>query len=96
MPLILNECLTVPSRNKYLEGYSFSVIFPINPFYYFPFAFHGITRSIKGGPVLKTDGNFLAKYICNNDPSNISARAKLAQTRWVIFENITQAIFPNF
>ena len=39
MPLILNECLTVPSRNKYLEGYSLFVIFLINLFYYFSFVF---------------------------------------------------------
>ena len=37
--LILNECLTVPSRNKYLEGYSLFVIFRINLFYYFSFVF---------------------------------------------------------
>ena len=39
VPLILNECLTVPSRNKYLEGYSLFVIFLINLFYYFSFVF---------------------------------------------------------
>ena len=33
--LILNEYLIVPSRNNYLEGYSFFVIFPINFFCYF-------------------------------------------------------------
>ena len=58
MLLILNECSTVPSRNKYLDGYSFFVIFLLDLFYYFPFAFNRITKTIKGCPVLKTGGNF--------------------------------------